>query len=202
MPGTGAGAVAEDESGAAVGRADQSRESFGTDDQDVLGGATANHVAGESERVAEPGARGRDVKGGGALGADQVGDPRSQRGDLLGVGAGRQDHRVDLGRLDPGYGQRLLCCGKRHRLEGLVRADPATFLDAGPLLDPLVAGVDRVDYLGVGDDPLGAMDAESEHRCVRGADWHRPGGGHAGTPSGKPLANTVPLMLGLPRDEA
>ena len=55
--------------------------------------------------------------------------------------------------VDAGALERLAGGGDRHQLHGLLGRGPAALLDAGALLDPLVAGVDRLDDLGVGDHP-------------------------------------------------
>ena len=74
---------------------------------------------------------------------------------------------VDLRRLDAGALEGLAGRGDRHHLHGLVGPGEAPLLDAGALLDPLVAGVDGLDELGVGDDPgrpVGA-DARGSAAC-------------------------------------
>ena len=70
--------------------------------------------------------------------------------------------------------------------DGLVRRGPAAALDAGALLDPLVAGVDALEDLGVGDDPARPVAAEPEDARragapVGGARWRRS---CTATPSG------------------
>ena len=73
--------------------------------------------------------------------------------------------------LEPGVLEGLARGRDAHHLHGLVRSRPAALLDARPLLDPLVAGVDRVDHLGVGDHARGPVGADPEDagvpRCLR-----------------------------------
>ena len=54
----------------------------------------------------------------------------------------------------------------------------------GALLDPLVAGVDRVDDLGVGDDPRRAGRRRSRGCAACGAPWEPLDRGHQAAPSG------------------
>ena len=63
--------------------------------------------------------------------------------------------------------------GDRHHLDGLLRRGEPALLDAGALLDPLVAGVDRLDDLGVRDDPDRAVGADAEDGGVRRARRRR-----------------------------
>ena len=105
-------------------------------------------------------------------------------GRLQQVGDGGDDDAVDLAGGDAGALERLPRGGDRHHLHGLLGRGPAALLDAGALLDPLVAGVDRLDHLGVGDDPGRAVGAEAEDARRAALRWRRRAGGHQDAPSG------------------
>ena len=83
------------------------------------------------------------------------------------VGDGGDDDAVDLPRVDAGVLERRPRGRDRHHLHGLLGRGPAALLDAGTLLDPLVAGVDGLDDLGVGDHAGGAVGADAEDGGVR-----------------------------------
>ena len=71
--------------------------------------------------------------------------------------------------VDAGALERLARRRDRHHLHGLLGRGPAALLDARALLDPLVAGVDRVDDLGVGDHPRRAVGADARGCAACGA---------------------------------
>ena len=71
-------------------------EPLDADDEDVLGAAAADHVVGQRDAVAEAGAGGRDVEGGGLLGAELVGDRGRDGRGLVGVGDRGDDDAADL----------------------------------------------------------------------------------------------------------
>src|SRR5690349_7152280 len=177
-------AVGEDEGGAAVVQARDVGEPLDADHQHVLGAAAADHVRAEREAVAEPGAGGRDVEGGRLVGAELVGDRGGDGWGLQHVRHRRDDHAVDLRRLDAGPLHGLAGRGHRHHLDALVGPGEAPLLDAGALLDPLVAGVDGLDDLGVGDHPRRAVGADPQELGLPGAGRRLECGGHALTPSG------------------
>ena len=89
---------------------------------------------------------------------------------------------VDLAGVDAGGSSALRAAATDIICTVSSAVGPAALLDAGALLDPLVAGVDRVDDLGVGHHPRGPVGAEAEDRGVRGA-----GGGGSMAPSGAAL---------------
>src|SRR6185436_19981753 len=65
----------------------------------------------------------------------------------------------------------------------LLGGGPAALLDARALLDPLVARVDRLDDLAVGDHPRRSVGADAVDAGVRGAVGTLYGG-HDAPPSG------------------
>ena len=142
----GAGAVGEDERGAAVVEVGDVAEPLDADHQHVAGAAAADHVGAERDAVAEARAGGGDVERRGVVGAELVGDGGGDRGRLEQVGDGGDDDAVDL------LGRRCRparCASAAAPTDitwiGLVGGGPAALLDAGALLDPLVAGLDRLD---------------------------------------------------------
>ena len=163
-----AGAVGEDERGAAVADVGQVREPLDADHQDVAGAAAPHHVRGQRDAVAEAGAGGRDVERRGLVGAELVGDRGRDRRRLEHVATrwprrprrsgGRRCRRARA----PGASDATL-------ISWTVSSGraPAALLDAGALLDPLVAGVDRLDDLGVRDHAGRAVGAEAEDGGVR-----------------------------------
>ena len=119
------------------------------------------------------------------------------------------EHHADRVGGEPGGGQGLLGRGHAHVDDGLVgRGDPALD-DAGPLADPLVAGVDALDDLGVAHDPGRAVlpDPQDARRAARvevslmlvltpgppqGAAGPRAGPGETGSPSSTSHSMIVP----------
>ena len=165
----GARAVGEDERRAAVADVGEVGEPLDADHQHVAGAAAADHVGGQGDAVAEAGAGGGDVERRGLVGAELVGDRGGDRRGLQQVGDRRDDDGVDLSGVDAGVLESLAGRADAHHLHGLLGGGPAALLDAGALLDPLVAGVDRLDDLGVRDDPRRAVGADAQDRGVLGA---------------------------------
>ena len=165
----GAGAVGEDERGAAVGAVGDVGEPLDADHQDVAGAAAADHVGGQRDAVAEAGAGGGDVERGGRSVPSSWAIAVATAGVWnMWVTVATID-AVDLPGVDAGPLERRTRGGDRHHLHGLLRRREAALLDAGALLDPLVAGVDRVDDLGVRDHRDGPVGADAEDRGVPGA---------------------------------
>src|SRR5918997_1953959 len=158
----GPGAVGEDERRRPVVLVGHVRQPLHADDQYVLGGAGADERVGHRRGVAEPGARCGDVEGRRPLGAELGGDRGGHRRSLVQVGDRGHDDRVDLSWLDSGPLQRGAGGGDRHHLDGLVGAGPAPLDDPGPGPDPLVAGVDHRDDLGVVDHPARPVAADAQ----------------------------------------
>jgi hypothetical protein len=119
-------------------------------------GAGADERVCLRDGVAEAGAGGVRVIGGGRVRPDAVGDDRRDRRRLLHVADGRDDHEVDELWRDTGLldrlGRRIRCEVDREDADGRPRACD----DAGALLDPLVARVDRSDELRVRNHEIAA----------------------------------------------
>ena len=137
----GARRVREDDRGGAVVPVQPVRELLGADDQHVPGGARADQVRRRAHRVAEARARGVEVERGRRRYPDLVGGLGRGVGDRVGHRAAGHDHRVDVGRGEPGVldGQLARVRGQVDELR--VGIGDATGLDADPVADPLVVGV-------------------------------------------------------------
>ncbi len=165
----GGGAVGEEDGGAAVVPVGDAREGLGSDQQH-LAGAGGDDAVGQREAVDEPRARRIDVDGP-APEAEVLLHRGGGAGHCLVRGGGGEDDEVDLGRLDTRSGQRHPT-GLGRQLRGGA-PDPA-LPDAGPLGDPLVAGVHGGGEVVVGDDLVG-------QRCAPPGDRHATLSlGHAG----------------------
>ena len=139
-------------------------------DERVVRGAGADERVGLGDGVGEAGARGVHVVGGGGVRADAVGDDRRHRRRLLHVADRRDDDDVDRVR------GRRRTCAIASRAASVARSIAETLGagarardDAGALLDPLVAGVDRADEVVVRDGDLAASGAVRVDAGVRGA---------------------------------
>ena len=66
----GAGSIAKEDAGGAVGPVDEGGEFFGTDDEGIAKGSRLDHALGEFHGVEEAGAGGGDVEGDGIVRAD------------------------------------------------------------------------------------------------------------------------------------
>src|SRR5690606_19374829 len=140
-----AGAVREDEGGPTITRVGDLAEPLDADDEHVGGAAGTDHVVGQRDGVAEARAGRGDVVRGGLVGAQLVGDGGGDRRRLQQVADGGDDDAVDVGAGHAGPLEGDLGRLHRHELHGLVRGGEAALTDAGALLDPFVAGVDRLD---------------------------------------------------------
>ena len=185
MPGSSDGsdhgrarAVGEDERRAAVVEVGDVGEPLDADHQHVLGAAAADHVGGRARRRGRSRRRRRRCRTPAAgVGAELVGDRGGDGRGLQQVRDGRDDDAVDLGRRRCRRA-RAPCATAATDIICTVSsgAGEAALLDAGALLDPLVAGVDRLDDLGVGDDPARA----GRCRCPRIAACGAPADGVEG----------------------
>lgn len=89
------------------------------------------------------------------------------------MGVGRQDHAVDVGRIQVRVAQRASTSLGRHRSGGFVVGGEASGLDAGMGVDPFIGRVDLLADLFVGDDPLGTVGPDTEQSDVLGAAGRR-----------------------------
>src|SRR5690606_20794233 len=98
------------------------------------------------------------------------------------VGHRGDDDGIDVGRLETGHLEGTSGGRLGHLDDALALTGEVTGFDAGPLLDPLVRGVDRLDDLGVRDDAAWAVGADTRDAGVRRPGCGRDESGH-GQPS-------------------
>jgi len=79
------------------------------------------------------------------------------------VCGGRDDDGVDLLGGDAAGFECFSACRDRHLDDVFFGIGESAVLDAGSRLNPLVAGVDELADLIVGDYPFGAVNAQTEH---------------------------------------
>ena len=121
---------------------------------------TVSACAGLDERgrrrhpVGEAGARGVDVEGRGRRRRACAGSTRRSRGSACRRCSVAHDDQVELLGRDPGASRALARGLEREVGRGLAVVGEAARLDAGPVADPLVAGVDEGLEPGVGDDAV------------------------------------------------
>ena len=170
------GAVAPQGGGLAVVVVRQAGEHLRADQQPLVDTADLEHPGGQRQPAQPAAARRAHVDGSGAQRAEPVGDlRRGVRGHLV-LAEARHQHQVDLGRVDVRVGERLAAGPDRQIGYALAGCDPAALADPGALDDPnAVVDADTLRDLVVGDDLVGQVVAQSEHRS--GA---RRGSGAAG----------------------
>ena len=147
----GAGSVAEQDRRRPVGEVQDPAEDLGPHQQDRVGHPRLDERRGAGQPVAEAGARRVHVEGG-SPDAELLLRPDGGRGEGGVAGDARDDDQVELVRRDRGSvhrGSRRLHHEIR-RVDVLVRE--VAGLDAGPLPDPLVVGVDLVLEPRVGNE--------------------------------------------------
>src|SRR5215207_10109342 len=162
----GADAVAEEHGGGAVGVVDDAREGLGGADQHDARAAALHERRGMVERVEETGARGAQVDRRRARRAQRTGDLRREAGGHAVGGDGRDEDDVDLVGRAAGVGERVGAGLRGQRGEQLALAQAAALADARAADDPLVARVEHLLEVAVGDDALrqGRADAEDAGR--------------------------------------
>ena len=173
----GTGAVTEDEAVAAIGHVERDRQLLGSDDENVGGTASADHVGADTHRVAESGASDGDVESGHAVGAERGGDCGAGTGGEQQVGVGGDDDGVDVRTAQQRIGNGLASGIDGHRGDVLVRPAEPPGLDSGAGVDPFIAGVDRLADLCVGDHAIRPIGADAENPDVVDPrfvsdDWH------------------------------
>ena len=169
-----AGGVAEQHAGGAVGVVDDRRHLVGADHHDLAEFSGLDELRRDGERIDEAGARRLHVEAADVADADHVADQiGGRRKDQIRCRRGA-NQKLDVAGRSPGFAQQ-----SAHRLGAHMRgAEPfaledVAFADAGALDDPLVAGIDHLGQLGVGEN-VGRHVAEhpGDRRADRGfPDW-------------------------------
>ena len=140
------------------------RHQVRADDHNAAAATRIDQRCAGRERGHEAGAGGADVEPAGARGADHARDQRRRvRQDLV-CGRRRDQHDVDLERVDPCAPQRVGGRGRGVLLEALVRRCDAARADPGAALDPVGRQPEAVLDLGRGDDRPGQVHADRSDR--------------------------------------
>jgi hypothetical protein len=161
------GAVGEHGGGPSVGRVRDPRHQVGADHDDATTAARIDHRGAGRQRRNESRARRADVEGAGAGCADQAGDDGSGvRHDVV-SGRGRDEHEVDIERVDAGSPERVERRGRCVLLQPLVRLGDPPGANSGTTLDP------------IGREPEPALDLR---RADDRARQVHPDRGHGGAP--------------------
>ncbi len=154
-------AVAEENTGLAVGPVRVPRQTFGADDQHVPRRSRRDELAGDVESINEAGTRGRDVETDGVDDAELRLRQGGRRRNRLFGSRRRDEHHVDLFRIDPGILQGGGSRPDDQIDQGLVLGDDASLLDARPGGDPLVTGVDHLFQVAVGQNLFGKKTSDA-----------------------------------------
>ena len=159
-----AGAVAEKHAGVAIGPVRDRGQFFGADDQHGVVGVRGDELLGDFDSKQKTGAGGRDIETGGVLRADfLLHETRGRRKQHVRRGGGDEDE-IDLLRRNLRLLERFQRGLRRHVAGLFVFRRDATFFDAGASGDPLVAGVDDLREVGVGEAFLRHVTAGANDR--------------------------------------
>ena len=187
----GAGAVAEQHAGGAVGPVENARKGLRADHQRAGERARLEQAIGRRQRVDEAGAHRLQVEGG-AMGDAELGLHRHGAGRKGVVRRrGRQHDEIDRLRIDLGMGERGARCVHRHVRGQFAGRGDAALVDAGALHDPVVGGVDLARQIGVGEDLRRQIAAAAENdRTLYRHEATPPTAWRAGLP-GRPSAAVI-----------
>src|SRR5579885_1259751 len=163
-------AVAEQNASAAILPVENARESFRADHECRVERAGAQILVGSRKREDETRAYRLHVERRALLDAEFGLNRDRCRGESLVGRRGREHDQVDFARVHFGVSQ-----GSARSLQAEMRSELAFGRDmplanAGALLDPRVAGVDRLRKLVIGDHALRQISADTTHD--RMADTH------------------------------
>src|SRR4029079_19154270 len=153
-------AVAEEDARAPVLRIGHARERLAPDDEHVVEVAGGQQRRAHDELVDEPGAAGVEVEGP-APHAEAVAHERAGVGDQLLGGRGGDDEEIDGVGGESGVLDRSGAGLDGQGRGRLTRTGDPPLADAGALDDPLVAGVDALLEVGVGEALVGKRRAPS-----------------------------------------
>ena len=151
----GAGAVAEQHAGAAVGPVEDARKRLRADHQRARERAGFEQAVGGRQREDEAGAYRLQIEGG-AVGDAELRLHRhgARRKGVVGRRGGEHDE-VDRLRIDLGMGERGARRVRRHIRGQFAGRGDVALVDAGALHDPFVGGIDLARQIGVGEDLAG-----------------------------------------------
>ena len=148
----GAGAVAEQHAGAAVGPVENARKRLRADHQRARERARFEQAIGRRQRVDEAGAHRLQVEGR-AMGDAELGLHRHGAGRKRVVRRrGREHDEIDRLGIDLGMGERGARRVHRHVRGPFAGRGDVALVDAGALHDPVVRRVDLARQIAVGED--------------------------------------------------
>ena len=156
-----AGAVAEQDTGAAIVPVENARKRLGADHQRGSRLAEPKRIVGGGQRKDETGAHRLDIEGGAPVHPQPRLHLGRGRGKRVVRGRGGEDDQIEVAALHAGGGQRLFG-GAQRQVGGQFAdgGDPA-FADPGALADPFVRGVEAGGQFVIGDDSLRQVGAAS-----------------------------------------
>ena len=158
----GAGAIGENECGAAVVKVHEIAELLATNHQHVTGLARPDQAVGDAKRIAEARTRRGDVKRAGVRGPDHGGNLDCGRRGLVAMGKRRHKDDINLGWVEPRVAQGIGCRRSTHRRRGFLGASKATLDDASAFTDPLIRGINTTRNFFVRNDSGGAIGAQPQ----------------------------------------
>ena len=147
----GAGAIAEQDAGGAVGVVDDAAHGVGADHQHLLMRAGGHQVGAGGEAVDEAGAGGDQVEAPGAARAERVLHQAGGGGEEHVRRDGADDDGVDVGGANAALGERATGGFDGHVGGGHFGGGDVALADAGALDDPLVVGLDHLFEVLVGE---------------------------------------------------
>ena len=163
------GTIPEQHARRAVRVVDDRRHLVGADDHYFSRGTVGNELRGDGERIKKARARGLHIEASDIAHANHVADQIGGGGKLQIRCCGGADEQVHLFRLCAGLLQQ-----PAYRFGGHVRGPETftlqdmTFLDARPLGNPGVAGVDQARQFRIGEQIRRQVAMNGRDRCARG----------------------------------
>ncbi len=163
----GAGAVAEEDAGAAVFPIEDARHGFGADDERGLGLAAADEIVGDGEAINEARADRLNVEGRAARHTEAgLNLGRGRRESLVGRRRGDDDD-VDIVGFHAGIIERASRGFKGEIGGGFAFARDMAALDAGARHDPGIGGVDHLGQIVIGENLVRQMGAAADNDGTR-----------------------------------
>ena len=158
-----AGAVAEEDAGAAIGPVEDTREGLGADHQHAFGEPALEVEIGGGDRVDEAGADGLHVEGEAVPHAEPALYVDGGGGKRIVRRRGRDHDQVDVVRRQAGIRERCARSRLAERSRRLALVRYVTLADAGALDDPFVGCLDDAFEIGILHDAAGQGGADPAH---------------------------------------
>ena len=154
MQNGGAGSIAKEDAGVAIGPVDDRAEFVGPDDEGFFGRAGGDELPRQLHAVEKTGAGGRDVEAGGFGSAEGLlYETRGGGEGHVGCDGGDNDE-IEVFGFDAGILQSIESSFDREIARRLVFRSNAALFDSRALNDPFVIGIDHALQVGVGQDFL------------------------------------------------